>query len=88
MSHNLSRVSQKRSHLMFFAVALLLGIVLVAFTIPTVSAQKHVLMKDGSDNFCVAREQPQFRFGFAAFKQRMGAAVGEAVECEHYDEQE
>ena len=40
-----------------------------------------------SDNFCAAGEQPQFRFGFAALKQQMGAVIGEPIECEHYDEQ-
>lgn len=79
MSHRLSKVPSW-AHLMFLAVGALLGVLLYAFSVPTVSAQS-------ADNFCAAGEVPQFRFGFAAYRQQMGTTVGEAVECEHYDEQ-
>jgi hypothetical protein len=75
-----SKVSQKGSYLRFLGLALLLGILLYAFSPPIINAQS-------ADNFCAAGELPQFRFGFAAFKQHKGATVGDPVECEHYDEQ-
>lgn len=75
-----SLVSQKGSHLRFFGLTLLLAILLVAVSTPTINAQS-------ADNFCAAGELPQFRLGFATFKEQMGATVGEPLECEHYDEQ-
>ena len=73
-------VSQKGSHLRLFGIAVLVGILLVAFSTSTINAQS-------ADNFCATGELPQFRFGFAAFKEQMGAMVGAPLECEHYDEQ-
>jgi uncharacterized cupredoxin-like copper-binding protein len=40
-----------------------------------------------TDNFCPPGQTPQFREGFALFKQQQGALVGDALECEHYDAQ-
>lgn len=71
---------QKRFHLRVLGLALLLSILLVGNRTPTINAQS-------AENFCAAGELPQFRFGFAAFKQQMGAMVGDPLECEHYDEQ-
>ncbi len=73
-------VSQKGSYFRFLGLTLLVSILLVAYRPPTINAQS-------ADNFCAAGELPQFRFGFATFKQQMGATVGDPLECEHYDEQ-
>jgi hypothetical protein len=35
--------------------------------------------------FCAAGETPRLQSGFAALASRIGAAAGDAVECEHFD---
>jgi hypothetical protein len=44
-------------------------------------------LRGQTDNFCSPGQKPQFREGFAAFKQQQGAMVGDPLECEHYDAQ-
>ncbi len=38
-----------------------------------------------SANFCPPDEAPQFKLGFAEYRQQQGATVGEPVGCERYD---
>lgn len=56
-----------------------LGIVGAVLVVPWVGASTLV------SSACQADQPPRFLFGFAALRDRLGATMGEPVECEHMD---
>jgi len=62
------------------AIALPLASLLVLASTAAASAQS-------APNFCAPGATPTFKLGFATLKDRLGARMGDPVECEHPDPQ-